>query len=334
METTESPDTQLTPPLRALLADIIDYAGLFPPAELRLREALQNYVQYRQEPEAWMLGRFVIPVGRLGDLTAFAKLFRAPEPFSFAVLGTGAPAADAFVEHFDRDLDRLHQFHVDHRDRVRADVLEVRLPADVLEGSAAGLRDFFDRVHRRLLAAGTAQLDVYYEVPHPIAPDVLRNVLAAMADHNSAQAVPVRSTVGLKMRCGGTRPDAFPPAEHVARVVAGCRDAGVRFKATAGLHHPVRHYSETYEAHMHGFLNVFGSAALAVEHGLDAARIETILLDENPDAFQFTKDTLSWRDLAVPLGTIHYVRDQLAMSFGSCSFDEPRDDLKELELIR
>jgi len=334
METTESQNTLLTPSLRALLTDIIDYAGLFPPAELRLHEALRNYEQYRHDVEAWMLARFVIPVGRLDELNAFAQLFRGPEPFLFSVLGAGGATSDAFVDAFARDLDALQQFHTDHHDRVQADVMEVRLPAELVEASASAMRDFFDRVHRQLLATGTAQLDVFYEVPHTTAPDALRALLATMADQNSLQAVPARSTIGLKVRCGGTVPEEFPPVQHLARAIAGCRNAGVRFKATAGLHHPVRHYSETYETPMHGFLNLFGATVLAVEHDLSEDGIQAILLEEDPEAFQFTKKALKWRDLAASMDTIHYVRDQLAISFGSCSFDEPRDHLKELELIR
>ena len=336
METTESPDTLLTPPLRTLLADIIDYAGLFPPAELRFHEALQNYVQYRQDPEAWMLGRFVLPVGRLDELAPFSNLFRSEdeEPYTFAVLGQGGATPDAFLDTFAREVDGLQQFHTDHLDRVRADVMEVRLPVSLLEAPAAATRAFLDDVHRRLVTAGTAQLDLFYEVPHDIQPATLRALAAALADHNNAQDLPARSTVGLKMRCGGATPNAFPPDEHVVQVIAACRDAGARFKATAGLHHPIRHYSETYESIMHGFLNVFGAAVLAFEHDLDEGGILAVVQEDDPEAFQFTNEHLVWRDVPASVDTIQHVRDELAISFGSCSFDEPRDDLKELELIR
>ncbi len=333
MEMTESPNTLLTPALRAFLGEIIDYAGLFPPAGLPLDEAVHNYARYRHDPEAWMLARFVMPVGRLDELRPFAKLFREPEPFVFSVLGTGGRTPEAFLDAFDRDLEAIDRFHEDHHDRVRADVMEVRLPPSLLHAESAPLRDFFAAGHRRLVMAGTAQLDLFYEVPYDVDDAVIRTVLVAMADHNSTQAVPARSEVGFKMRCGGLEPDAFPPVEHVARVIAGCRNAGVRFKATAGLHHPVRHYSDEVDAYMHGFFNVFGAAVLAVEHELAEDGLQAILLEEDPEAFQFTKEEFSWRDLTAPLGTLYYVRERLAVSFGSCSFDEPRDDLKALEFI-
>lgn len=333
MEMTESPNTLLTPALQAFLGEIVDYAGLFPPADLPLHEAIHNYARYRHDPEAWMLARFVMPVGRLEELRTFARLFREPEPFSFSILGTGGRTPDAFLDAFARDLDTIEQFHADHQDRVHADVMEVRLPPALLDAEHAAIQRFLADVHRHLVMAGTAQLDLFYEVPHDVSDTTLRTVLAAMADHNSNQAVPSRSEVGFKIRCGGLEPDAFPSVEHVARVIAGCRNAGVRFKATAGLHHPVRHYSDTVDAYMHGFFNVFGATMLAVEHELDEDGLQAVLLEEDPEAFRFTKEQFAWRDRPVPVDTLHYVRDRLAISFGSCSFDEPRDDLKELEFI-
>src|SRR5579859_2639421 len=57
--------------LRALLSNVIDYAGLFPPAALPLDQALGNYARYRQGPDAWMLGRFVIAATALGQLAPY-----------------------------------------------------------------------------------------------------------------------------------------------------------------------------------------------------------------------------------------------------------------------
>src|SRR4051812_41630301 len=54
--------------LRTLLAGIIDYAGIFPPARLPLEQAIRNYARYRQGPASWMLGRFVCPAAQLTPL--------------------------------------------------------------------------------------------------------------------------------------------------------------------------------------------------------------------------------------------------------------------------
>lgn len=331
---TESPNTLLTPTLRALLLNIIDYAGMFPPADLSLDEAIRNYAHYRHGRESWMLGRFVIPVGRLDDLTAYSNLFAGSSPFEFSVLGAGGNRLETFIEAFERDLEAIDHFEGLHDDRVRADVMEVRLPTHLLGADLHSIQDFMRAVDRRLVRVGMAKLDLFYEIPlDERTSDVLPPALAAMAEHNSHQSVPARSTAGLKIRCGGLEPDAFPAPEHVAFAIARCRDAGVPFKATAGLHHPLRHYDDTVGTMAHGFFNVFGAAVLAAEHTLAPDDIEAVLREDNPDRFQFTKNLFGWGGLTAPLEAIQHARDRLAHSFGSCSFEEPRDDLKELELL-
>src|SRR5512132_3163623 len=59
--------------LRALLASLIDYAGLFPPASMALADATRVYDGYLASNEAWMLGRFVIPATRLVELEGLLR---------------------------------------------------------------------------------------------------------------------------------------------------------------------------------------------------------------------------------------------------------------------
>jgi len=132
-----------------------------------------------------------------------------------------------------------------------------------------------------------------------------------------------------KIRTGGLTADAFPTTEAVASFIRACKAAGVAFKATAGLHHPLRCIRPlTYEPNaptgrMHGFVNVFLAAAMP-EHA------EEILAEEDAGAFAFTDDAASWREHRVPAEELAAMRREFALSFGSCSFEEPIDDLKEL----
>jgi hypothetical protein len=96
--------------------------------------------------------------------------------------------------------------------------------------------------------------------------------------------------VGFKLRTGGVTADAFPSTEQVAWAIASVRDAGVPLKCTAGLHHPVRHYNESVQTKMHGFLNVFGAGVLAEAKDLSQAQIQSILEDENPEHFTFDEN--------------------------------------------
>jgi hypothetical protein len=190
------------------------------------------------------------------------------------------------------------------------------------------LADFLDAVDARVADLG---LDLFLEVPldddlDATAPPLLR----AMAAFNRMRD---DVSVGLKMRTGGLDPEAIPSSERVATAILACRDAGVHFKATAGLHHPVRHYDESLGTMMHGFFNLFGGAALAVVHDLDAATLVEVLEDDDPEHFRLTGYDVAWTDLSAPADAVARTRETLAISFGSCSFDEPRDDLRALGLL-
>ena len=76
--------------LRALLTNVVDYAGLFPPAELSLDASIRNYARYRREPESWMLGRFICPATRLHELAPYVgELFASGPPLAVAAPGRG-----------------------------------------------------------------------------------------------------------------------------------------------------------------------------------------------------------------------------------------------------
>src|SRR5690349_16085293 len=53
--------------LRALLTNLIDYAGLFPPASLPLEIVEQRYRAFRASPDHWLLNRLVLPAVKLGE---------------------------------------------------------------------------------------------------------------------------------------------------------------------------------------------------------------------------------------------------------------------------
>jgi hypothetical protein len=133
-----------------------------------------------------------------------------------------------------------------------------------------------------------------------------------------------------KIRTGGVTPEAIPDVARVARMIRECAAESVPFKATAGLHHPIRCTKPlTYEPNapvgtMHGFLNVFMAAALI------GAVDEEILLDGDPKSFLFGDEHASWRRYVATTELLASVRREFAISFGSCSFEEPIADLKEL----
>src|SRR5262249_28093023 len=136
----------------------------------------------------------------------------------------------------------------------------------------------------------------------------------------------------VKLRCGGLEPAAFPDPAQVAHVIAACRDNGLVLKFTAGLHHPLRHFDAGVRTKMHGFLNVFGAGVLAHALRLDEAAIRAII-EEDAANFGFDELGFGWKQYHALTEEITAARRQFVTSFGSCSFDEPRADLRAMGIL-
>jgi hypothetical protein len=124
----------------------------------------------------------------------------------------------------------------------------------------------------------------------------------------------------------------------VVEFIRLCAAANVPFKATAGLHHPLRSVHRfTYQPDspsgvMHGFINVFLTAAY-LRAGMETAVAVQLLAEQSVEAFRFDLDGISWRQHRLSRHEIAAARQSFAVSFGSCSFTEPIDDLKSLRLL-
>jgi hypothetical protein len=88
----------VTPSAEALLADLVDYAGLFPPAGQSMTEAVHCYARYRRSADAWMLGRFIVPASRLDELDAagssLARAERGDTPWRISAIIGAQVAGD------------------------------------------------------------------------------------------------------------------------------------------------------------------------------------------------------------------------------------------------
>ena len=119
-----------------------------------------------------------------------------------------------------------------------------------------------------------------------------------------------------KVRCGGS---ALPSVPMLAELIQSCRRLETAFKATAGLHRPIRSGDE------HGFLNLLAAAVFGDE--------EDALAEEDPPAFDVSADTFRWRDRSAGAAEISAVRRELFVGFGSCSAQEPVDGLRALGFL-
>lgn len=286
--------------IAALLGEVVDYAGLFPPAQLAMDQAVRNYAAYLNGPHHPFLGRFILPLGRLPEFSAAYQQLHATEQtgWRLSVIAGEDSAANEKA---------LREFKTAHPGAPIAAV-EFRFARGVT--APAALRSAGDR-------EGWVEFSP--------ADSSFRDVLSQLKSHG----------LGAKLRTGGTTPEAFPPARRVAEFLAACREAGVVAKATAGLHHPVSGlHPLTYEAAsprsvMFGFLNLFLAAAW-INRGASADDATALLEDREPANFSCQPDCLTWRQQRFTTTELVTMRRTLLRSFGSCSFAEPIEGLQDL----
>ncbi|HJP43632.1 MAG: hypothetical protein QF378_00905, partial [Candidatus Poseidoniia archaeon] len=118
--------------------------------------------------------------------------------------------------------------------------------------------------------------------------------------------------------------------EQVARFIVAARDADVPVKFTAGLHHPVRHFSDDIQTEMHGFLNLYIGGMLAHTTGSGWQELAGIIADQSPDAFALTGVGVEWRGRLVRSEDAARLRENALLGQGSCSFAEPVADLHDM----
>jgi len=289
--------------LQTLLADVVDYAGLFPPAALSMASAARNYAAYRAGEHAWMLGAFVVPATRLREL-ATVRAEAAPNggAWPLAVLVDDAAAG----------ADSLAAASASGAGTVAIVELKARDGDDLARATHA------------LDAAGIAVSRAFAEVPWS-------------ADFASMADAARRAGCGLKLRTGGVVAGAFPSPDVVLRFMSACAERRVPFKLTAGLHHPLHGEQPlTYEpgcarGTMYGFLDMLVAAAL-LGAGHEPSRVAPVLEERDAAAFRFGDDGVEVRGMHVTAAGL--ARGQRGLrSFGSCSFEEPVADLRALGLL-
>jgi hypothetical protein len=269
-----------------------------------MEEAVRQYASHLASEDAWMLGRFVVPVERLGDFAKAAAPLagHAGEAWHLSAL-VGSHGADAGP--------RIRAFNSGHRGRFVIDVVECRA---VAAGSVA-----------TAIGSLPGELRIFVELP------LLDDPRGMLTEIRAAGA-------WAKLRTGGVTGEAIPSAREVGRFIARAAELLVPFKATAGLHHPIcGDHPLTYDdgaphARMFGFLNIFAAAVFAQSRTHERAIVE-LVEESEASAFRFGEHELNWRGRSVTLKQIASARSSLGMSFGSCSFQEPTDGLRALGLL-
>lgn len=304
--------------LKALMTELVDYAGLFPPAKLEMPKAVETFHRCLKSADSWALARFICPVSRLSEFSRAAESFLAekrrsakgdlpPQTWRLSVLIDGELEENLSAIQKFNDAWRSARPEHKHAAHAVIDTIEIKVQTpDIIDQAVEILPE---------------ELFSFFEIP--LDGDI-RGFATALAGTGE----------GAKIRTGGVTPGAFPSADRVAEFLVCMNAAEVPFKATAGLHHPVRGtFALTYEPGaptgvMNGFLNVFVAACMLHAGVVDRRRVLEIINETDASAFRFAPDRLAWRTVELPAEAAQAARETFAICFGSCSFDEPIADLK------
>ena len=288
---------------------LIDYAGVFPPASLDMRDAVAGYRRLRTSADRWVVGRFLTRASQLEQLAAVvtASLDQREDPWSIGVVfDMSAGAASSLCLDFAAEMDPAMTIGAVEAKTSRSDHEAI---AQVIE------------------ATGALDTDVAVFI------ELVRG--ASFAEQIDAVADNLRSrgrTGGAKLRCGGSDPDDFPTVEEVTDFVWAATNEGVPFKATAGLHQPVRHLDEDIGAWRHGFVNIL-LASVAASEGEPRSVVEAIVAETDPESFSVTATAARWGQVFAAGSTIRRSRRNGFHAFGSCDLDEPIDALRTLDML-
>jgi hypothetical protein len=274
------------------LEGILDYAGLYPPANLDMQPVVDNWASYLQSEDSWMLARLIIPANRLDEFVRCAKeLLPSADEEMWQLSVLLPPASDA---NFETALQTTIAFNESDCGAV-ANVVEFKA------ASASEIDKSLELLHDDLFP--------YIELPIDEDP---RGLIACLSG----------AIAGAKVRTGGVTPELYPSSSALALFIHSCAVAGQTFKATAGMHHPCQNKNEKVGVQEYGFLSVLEGAAAASMRDASIEEVEKILLSDTPDLSMYNETELE------------QVRAELFNSLGSCSFDDPRVDLRNMGLLK
>ncbi len=297
--------------LKIFLNKLIDYAGLFPPANLNLNKALKKYREYIECDDSWIMSQFVI---HLNDLENISKddmeIFNDNFQLDFSVLS----------ENLENDIEKLNQFKNQFSNKVKFSGLETLIcQSDDLYNLLTSTNITIQN--------NNLKLSSFFELSYD--KNWLKGMFIAVKTISKFNKLN-KTNFGFKLRCGGIKANMFPDSNLVSNTILNCIKDNVPMKFTAGLHHPFRHFDDNINTKIYGFFNIFIGAMLAQKYKFKCSQLNQILLDENEYSFIFYEDKIKWKNFHITNDEIKQFRKSQFISFGSCSFDEPREDLIKL----
>ena len=293
----------------AAFGGLIDYAGLFPPASKTMEEAAVDYARLRSEDSRWIVGKFLCRASQLEDLAsaAMSQMRRGDQPWEVGVIFDMGPGAAAMV---------VNDFQTEMSPALSVTSVEAKTP-----------RPDQDAIATTIESMGALDTDTAVFV------EVVKG--APMGPQIEAIGTNLRSrgrTGGAKLRCGGLSPEDFPTTEEITEFLWESTNARLPFKATAGLHQPVRHYDDGAKLWRHGFVNLL-VASVSCDDGATKETVAAIVAESDPEAFAMSASSARWDTIHLPGSAIQRSRRNGFIAFGSCDIDEPITALRDLDFL-
>ncbi len=298
----------------SLLRGLIDDASLFPPASLALPDALMRFHARRQGRYHAIAGRFVVAGTTIEPLMAAFDTRHGGIDLSVVLDAESLAASVATMRRMTEVLPQL-----------ALAAFEIRLPEREIDtGELVG----WTQTLQELVQSESVEIFVetrfardWTTAPSEIA-DTIEDAKSRTGD----------DALGAKVRCGGVAADAFPTPEQLASFVLAMRDAGLAWKATGGLHAAL--YRSGFGHGTHGFINLLAAALLANDRAIEDEEVAHVLSEESYDAFVLDERRFGWHDNIIHDDAVREGRDLAMRSYGSCSFDDPVDDLRRFGVVQ
>lgn len=283
------------------LENIIDYAGIFPPAGLPASVALEKYRSYRSGAESWILGSLAWSCNTLSDL---GSLVTPNDELELALIGRTSTNWETWQDARLQDVEDVNML-LEKCPGVAAATYESRI-------------DDLSRITDALnsLRSLGKETDIYIELPWD---QPIDDALAELATED---------WVRVKFRTGGKTKEAYPSPVQLANVLKQCIDLEIEFKLTAGLHEPIAHVDKQGVLN-HGFLNILMATSAAFQDDASINEMAEILDARDPSQWSLKKG-LSFAGKSLGEEELNNARSFFG-SFGSCSIEEPLGGLQRLQ---
>jgi hypothetical protein len=276
--------------MESLLAGLIDYAGLYPPANLDMRSAVLHYLEYEQSEYAYALGRFIVSLNRLEEFKQAAGK------------DAGAIRVSVLVPAI-ADFDEVSTLGAGD---VQIESVEVKL------GSLSDIDC--------LEAFTLAGLETYVELPVEAVNFEALEAVARVGAHVKLRMGGVVPDAFPSLESIAAALMALARCRLAFKATAGLHHP---FRSC----HPLTYAHDSPRGMMHGFINLLAASAL-IHFGGTAGEAGHILEEEDSHAWQLSPGSLTWRRRMWSAGQLQEVRKRFFTSFGSCSFEEPIRDLE------